>query len=111
MWGTRPSGWVCGLPGVGLPAVGQPQATMLLAFSEQQVEGSIAHIRELCIEDHVQRLLSLRSTISVAKAIQLINGGASKWIHDTFPEHRDFSWQERYGAFSMINFDPRDAVD
>ncbi|MHB9066655.1 MAG: transposase [Pirellulaceae bacterium] len=84
---------------------------MLLAFSEQQVEGSIAHIRELCIEDHVQRLLSLRSTISVAKAIQLINGGASKWIHDTFPEHRDFSWQERYGAFSMINFDPRDAVD
>ena len=53
------------------------------------------------IEDHVHLLLSLPSTISVSKAIQLIKGGASKWIHDTFPEHRDFFWQEGYGAFSI----------
>jgi REP element-mobilizing transposase RayT len=53
------------------------------------------------IEDHVHLLLSLPSTISLSKAIQLIKGGASKWIHDTFPQHRDFSWQEGYGAFSI----------
>jgi hypothetical protein len=32
---------------------------------------------------------------------RLIKGGAPKWIHDTFPEHRDFSWQDGYGAFSV----------
>ena len=24
-----------------------------------------------------------------------------KWVHDTFPEHRHFAWQEGYGAFSI----------
>jgi len=53
------------------------------------------------IEDHVHLLLSLPSTIEVAQGIQLIKGGSSKWVHDTFPEHRDFAWQEGYGAFSI----------
>ena len=53
------------------------------------------------IEDHVHLLLSLPATMPVAKAIQLIKGGSSKWIHDQFPEHRDFAWQEGYGAFSV----------
>ncbi|MEK6675830.1 MAG: IS200/IS605 family transposase [Planctomycetota bacterium] len=52
-------------------------------------------------EDHVHMLVSLPSTLSVAKGIQLIKGGSSKWIHDTFPEHRAFAWQEGYGAFSV----------
>ena len=53
------------------------------------------------VEDHAHILLSLPATISVSKAVQLIKGGSSKWIHDTFPEHRLFSWQEGYGAFSI----------
>ncbi len=53
------------------------------------------------IEDHVHLLLSLPSTITIAKAMQLIKGGSSKWIHDEFPEHRSFAWQEGYGAFSI----------
>lgn len=53
------------------------------------------------VEDHVHVLLSLPSTMNVAKALQLIKGGSSKWVHDTFPEHRDFGWQEGYGAFSI----------
>jgi REP element-mobilizing transposase RayT len=36
--------------------------------------------------DHV--LLSVPSTLSVAKGMQLIKGGSSKWVHETFPEHR-----------------------
>src|SRR5882672_9514242 len=51
--------------------------------------------------DHVHILLSLPSTLSIAKALQLIKGGSSKWIHETFPEHRLFGWQEKYGAFSV----------
>ena len=46
-------------------------------------------------------LLQLPATISVAKAIQLIKGGSSKWVHDQFRQHRDFGWQEGYGAFTV----------
>ena len=53
------------------------------------------------IENHVHILLSLPATMTISKALQLIKGGSSKWIHDTFPEHRTFSWQEKYGAFSV----------
>ena len=53
------------------------------------------------VEDHVHLLLSLPSTLPISKALQLIKGGSSKWIHETFPEHRLFAWQEEYGAFSV----------
>jgi REP element-mobilizing transposase RayT len=53
------------------------------------------------VADHVHILLSLPSTLSLAKALQLIKGGSSKWVHDTFPEHRLFGWQVKYGAFSV----------
>jgi REP element-mobilizing transposase RayT len=53
------------------------------------------------VEDHVHILLSLPPTMAVAKAVQLIKGGSSKWIHETFPEHRLFAWQEKYGAFGV----------
>lgn len=53
------------------------------------------------VEDHVHILLSLPSTMAISKALQLIKGGSSKWIHETFPEHRLFTWQEEYGAFSV----------
>jgi putative transposase len=51
--------------------------------------------------DHVHSLLSLPSTMSFAKAVQLIKGGSSKWIHDEFRHLRKFEWQEGYGAFSV----------
>jgi REP element-mobilizing transposase RayT len=53
------------------------------------------------IEDHMHLLILLPKTLSISKAMQLIKGGSSKWIHDTFPEHRLFEWQEGYGAFSV----------
>jgi putative transposase len=51
--------------------------------------------------DHVHLLLSQPSTVSVAKAMQLLKGGSSKWVHETFAEHPLFGWQEEYGAFSV----------
>jgi putative transposase len=53
------------------------------------------------MEDHVHILLSLPATMPVAKAMQLIKGGSSKWIHEEFPDQRLFAWQEKYGAFSV----------
>lgn len=51
--------------------------------------------------DHIHALLSLPSMMSFAKAVQLIKGGSSKWVHDTFPRYKKFEWQEGYGAFSV----------
>ena len=53
------------------------------------------------VEDHVHALLSIPSTLSVAKSVQLLKGNSSKWIHDTFKDRGDFEWQEGYGAFSV----------
>jgi REP-associated tyrosine transposase len=51
--------------------------------------------------DHVHILISVPSTLSVAKATQLLKGNSSKWIHETFPKLFSFEWQEGYGAFSI----------
>jgi len=53
------------------------------------------------VEDHVHALLSIPATLQIAKAVQLLKGNSSKWIHETFPNQRLFEWQEGYGAFSI----------
>ena len=53
------------------------------------------------IEDHVHVLVGVRPTIAVAKIVQHIKGGSSGWIHETFPELRDFAWQDEYAAFTV----------
>ena len=54
------------------------------------------------MQDHAHVLLSLPTTITVAKAVQLIKGGSSKWINDHLPR-RKFAWQDGYGAFTNRN--------
>ncbi len=51
--------------------------------------------------DHVHILLSLPATLSIAKALQLIKGGSSKWVHETFQDQWAFNWQVKYGAFGV----------
>src|SRR4051812_15132572 len=53
------------------------------------------------VADHVHLLLSLPATMPLSKAMQLMKGNSSKWIHQIFPVLRAFSWQEGYGAFSI----------
>jgi len=53
------------------------------------------------VEDHVHVLLSLPATLTSSKALQLLKGNSSKWVHETFPAQGDFAWQEGYGAFSI----------
>ena len=50
-------------------------------------------------EDHVHVLLSLPSTMPIAKALQLLKGGSSKWLNEG--RINDFTWQDGYGAFSV----------
>jgi REP element-mobilizing transposase RayT len=52
------------------------------------------------VADHAHALISLPPTIAVAKAIQLLKAGSSKWMHEQTSSRR-FDWQEGYGAFSI----------
>jgi REP element-mobilizing transposase RayT len=53
------------------------------------------------IEDHIHMLVGAPPTIAPAKIAQLVKGGSSAWIHDTFPELADFAWQDGYAAFTV----------
>ena len=37
------------------------------------------------VKDHVHMLLSLPSTMDIARALQLIKGGSSHWVSDEYP--------------------------
>ena len=50
--------------------------------------------------DHAHVLLSLPTTIAVAKAVQLIKGGSSKWINDHL-KMRPFDWQDGYSLLRL----------
>jgi REP element-mobilizing transposase RayT len=52
-------------------------------------------------ENHAHVLVSLPATIAVAKAVQLIKGGSSKWVHEAFSGHQGFDWQDGYSSFSV----------
>jgi hypothetical protein len=43
--------------------------------------------------DHVRHLVTLRTRLAVAKAVHLIKVGSSAWIHQRFPNLRNFAWQ------------------
>jgi putative transposase len=51
--------------------------------------------------DHAHLLISIPQSIAVAKAVQLVKGGSSKWLHETDSPIRNFAWQVGYGAFSI----------
>lgn len=53
------------------------------------------------VEDHVHLLAQLPPMIAVADAIGKIKGSSTHWIHESFIERSDFSWQRGYGAFSV----------
>ena len=50
-------------------------------------------------ENHIHILLSMPATMPLAKAVQLLKGGSSKWMNDTGAGR--FAWQEGYGAFTV----------
>jgi putative transposase len=63
------------------------------------------------IEDHVHLLLGAPASVAPSKIAQLIKGGSSAWIHDTFPNMKGFAWQDGYGVFSVSKSNILEVVD
>ena len=58
----------------------------------------------LCINgtaDHLHLLIRMPSIHSSAEVIRLVKSNSSRWIHERWPQFKDFAWQTGYGAFSV----------
>lgn len=63
------------------------------------------------IENHIHVLILAKPKIAPSQIVQWLKGESSKWIHDTFPELRDFAWQDGFGVFSVSKSNVPDVVD
>ena len=52
-------------------------------------------------EDHVHLLTKLRPDKALSDVLRDLKANASGWMHDVFPELKEFSWQRGYGAFTV----------
>ena len=68
--------------------------------------GGVARKREMAAlgvggtDDHAHILLSLPSSLPIAKAMREIKSESSRWMRETCAIE-GFAWQEGYGAFSI----------
>lgn len=53
------------------------------------------------VEDHVHILFSLSKNYPLAKIVEEVKKGATKWLKQQGAEFREFHWQGGYGAFSV----------
>jgi len=53
------------------------------------------------VADHVHVLFCLSKNHALAKVIEEVKKGSSKWMKTQGPGFRDFYWQAGYGAFSV----------
>jgi putative transposase len=51
--------------------------------------------------EHIHFYTYVPKTVSVSKFMEIVKANSSKWVHTTFPEKKDFGWQDGYGAFSV----------
>ncbi len=53
------------------------------------------------MEDHIHLLVIFSPKMAVSDQVRDIKSLSSGWIHDTFPDRKQFAWQEGYSAFSV----------
>lgn len=51
--------------------------------------------------DHVHLIVRIPAAQSVADRACVIKTNSSRWVHERWPERKEFAWQTGYGAFSV----------
>jgi len=51
--------------------------------------------------DHVHLLTYISTTESITDLVRVVKTNSSRWVHRQFPQHKLFSWQAGYGAFTV----------
>ncbi|MFN2493386.1 MAG: IS200/IS605 family transposase [Pyrinomonadaceae bacterium] len=70
------------------------------------IGGTIRGLRGISLElngteDHVHLLTKLRPDCALSDVLRKLKANATGWMHNVFPEVKDFSWQRGYGAFTV----------
>ena len=81
-----------------IPAEMQPRLWSFMAGIARQ--NGITPIAIGGFDDHAHVLIALPATMALAKAMQLIKAGSSKWSNQNFGDGR-FEWQAGYSAASV----------
>jgi REP element-mobilizing transposase RayT len=72
----------------------------------EYIGGTIRGLGGIClaingVADHVHVLAKLRPDKALSAVLRDLKANSSGWMHDVFPDMRDFSWQNGYGAFTV----------
>ncbi len=51
--------------------------------------------------DHLHALLQLGADSNLADCLRIAKTNSSRWVHEKWPERRDFVWQRGYAAFTV----------
>jgi REP element-mobilizing transposase RayT len=49
----------------------------------------------------VHLLIELPADRNVADCVRVVKTNSSRWVHEKWPDRRQFSWQAGYGAFAV----------
>ena len=53
------------------------------------------------MDDHAHALAKLRPDKDLSSVLRDLKANSSGWMHEVFPDAKDFSWQNGYGAFTV----------
>jgi putative transposase len=53
------------------------------------------------MNDHVHILAKLKPDKALSEVLRDLKANSTGWMHDIFPEMKDFTWQRGYGAFTV----------
>jgi putative transposase len=77
----------------------RPKLTEYIGGIVRDLKGSLLEANGM--EDHLHLAAMVHPTCAISTFLREIKGGSSQWVHQTFPDLRDFDWQDDYSAFSV----------
>ncbi len=76
--------------------------TRLYSYLGSVITNNNAHLLEIGgMPDHIHLLIELSNLDKFSYFIRELKASSSRWIHKTFPDLADFSWQEGFGSFTV----------
>lgn len=70
------------------------------------IGGMIRQRGGICLEiggmsDHLHILAKLKPDKALSDVLRDLKANSTGWMHDVFPDMKDFTWQRGYGAFTV----------
>lgn len=70
------------------------------------IGGMIRQRKGICLEiggmsEHIHILTKLPPDKALSDVLRDLKANSTGWMHDVFPEMKDFTWQRGYGAFTV----------